>query len=122
MTSNINTNSNIPDKQNTAGLDYYALGKRPNNNNNIPVLKYNRSFKDTSNDLLHRNKLSLNSENFNGLRETAKNLYSLTSSNINNNNYLEPLKVFKNKEGYNIEKNYQNKEMYRLTKDKFYAK
>lgn len=103
-------------------LEFYALGKFPKQNIDIPSLKYNKSFKDTSNDLLHRNKLSLNSDNLQDLRGTAKQLNSLKSSNINNNNYLEPLKVFKNSESYNIENNYVNKETYRLTKDKHYAK
>ena len=103
-------------------LEFYALGKFPKKNVEIPILKYNKSFKDTSNDLLYRNKLSLNSENFQNLRNSSKNLYALKDSNINNNNYLDPLKVFKNKESYNIENNLVNKETYRITKDKHYAR
>ena len=113
--------ASIEKKQNPT-LEFYALGKFPKQNIDVPILKYNKAFKDTSNDLLTRNKLSLNSENLQNLRNSAKKLNSLKSSNINNNNYLDPLKVYKNNESYNIEKNLENKETYRITKDKYYAR
>ena len=103
-------------------IEFYALGKFPKGNIDIPTLKYNKSFKDTSNDILYRNKLSLNSENFQNLRNSSKKLFTLNNSNIPNNNYLDPFKVFRNNESYNIENNLVNKETYRLTKDNYYAK
>ena len=103
-------------------LDFYALGNFPQKNVEIPKLKYNSAFKDTSNDILHRNKLSLNSDNLQNLRNSSKNLSVLKSSKIATNNYMDPLKVFKNDQSYNIQNNLVNKETYRLTKDKYHTK
>lgn len=102
-------------------LDFYGIGNFPQKNIEIPILKYNSAFKDTSNDIFTRNKLSINTENPQNLRNSTKE-NSLKSSNIELNNYLNPLKVFKNDQKYNLKDNLVNQETYRLTKDKCYAK
>jgi hypothetical protein len=102
-------------------LDFYALGKGPKNVE-LPKMNYNIAYKDRSNDLLHRNKLSLNSNNTEIIRNTHKNLSSLYHSKIDTNNYLNPIGSYKGDSSYNIESNMVNKETYRITKDKLYAR
>jgi len=102
-------------------LDFYAIGNMPKEIE-IPKIKYNSAIKDNSNDLLNRNKLSLNSHNLENLRNSHKNLSSIINSKIENNNYLDPLRVYKSTDNYNISNNMVNKETYRLTKEKLFAK
>jgi hypothetical protein len=102
-------------------LDFYALGNLPKNID-FPKMTYNSAFKDNSNDLLHRNKLSLNSNNTESIRNTHKALSTLFQTKIDTNNYLNPLGAYKSQNIYNIENNMVNKETYRLTKEKLFAK
>lgn len=102
-------------------LDYYALGNFPKNVE-LPKMTYNTAFKDHSNDLLYRNKLSLNSNNTENIRNTHKNLSSLYHSKIETNNYLNPIGTYKSDSNYDIQNNMVNKETYRMTKEKLYAK
>ena len=54
-------------------LDFYAIGNFPQKNVEIPKLKYNSAFKDTSNDIFIRNKLSLNSDRLENLKNSSNN-------------------------------------------------
>lgn len=102
-------------------LDFYALGNYPKNME-MPKANFYSAFKDTSNDLLQRNKLSLNSSNLENLRNSYKVMNSIQNSNINTNNYMNPLGIFKAANNYSIENNMANKETYRITKEKLFAK
>jgi len=102
-------------------LDFYALGNFPKNIE-FPKMAYFTSFKDNSNDLLYRNKLSLNSNNTESIRNTHKNLSSLHLAKIETNNYLDPIGSYKANTNFNIQNNMVNKETYRLTKEKLFAK
>ena len=103
-------------------LEFYALGNYSKDNLEVPKMKSNNAFRDTSSDLLNRNKLSLNSNNLENLRNSHKEMFTIYNSKIDTNNYMNPLKVFKSVDNYSIDKNMVNKEMYRLTKDKLFAK
>lgn len=103
-------------------LDFYAVGNFPQNCMEIPKLKYNSAFKDTSNDIFIRNKLSLNSNKLENLKNSTKDLNVLKSSNIETNNYMNPIKAFKNDARYNIKNNLVNQEQFRIQRDKHFAK
>lgn len=102
-------------------LDFYALGNLPKNIE-FPKMTYNSAFKDNSNDLLHRNKLSLNSNNTESIRNTHKTMSTLFNAKTDTNDYMNPLGVYKSQNNYNIQNNMVNKETYRLTKEKLFAK
>jgi len=102
-------------------LDFYALGNTPKNIQ-IPKMTYYSAFKDNSNDLLNRNKLSLNSNNLENIRNTHKNLSILLNTKTETNNYMDPIGLYKSLNNYNISNNMVNKETYRLTKEKLFAK
>ena len=102
-------------------LDFYAIGNY-HKKIEVPRMKSNSAFRDTSNDLLHRNKLSLNSSNLENMRNTHKELFSIRDSKINNNNYLDPLVTYKSINNYSIDNNMSNKEMYNITRQKLYSK
>jgi hypothetical protein len=105
-------------------LDFYAIGNFPQKNINIPKLKYNNAFKDTSNDIFFRNKLSLNSNKLEKqiLNSPKNDMIPFKSSNFENNNYLNPLKAFKNEQKYNIDKNLVNLKTFRIERDKCFSK
>ncbi len=102
-------------------LDFYALGNLPKMIE-FPKMTYNSAYKDNSNDLLHRNKLSLNSNNAENIRNTHKTMSTLFQAKVDTNNYLNPLSAYKSQSTYNIQNNMVNKETYRMTKEKLYAK
>lgn len=103
-------------------LDFYAIGNFPQKNVDIPKLKYNSAIKDSSNDIFTRNRLSINTDKLDNLRNSNKDSNILKQSNITTNDYLNPMKAFKNDAKYNIQNNLVNQEQYRLMKDKHYAK
>ena len=105
-------------------LDFYAIGNFPQKNIEIPKLKYNNAFKDTSNDIFIRNKLSLNSNKLEAqyLKTPNKDINILKLSNLENNNYLNPLEAFKNEQKYNINDNLVNQKTFRIVRDKCFSK
>ena len=101
-------------------LDFYTLGKIPSNTV-YPNLEWNRAKKSTSNDIIYRNALSINTKKYNEMNiyKKASNIYE---QNITDNNYMEPVKIYKTYEKYNIPNNATNKEVYNLMKAKFYSR
>lgn len=107
---------------NRVSLDFYALGNFPQKNIEIPRLKFNSAFKDTSSDIFNRNKICLNSNKIENLRSSIKESNTLKNSNKEFNDYLNPIKTFKNNQRYNIKDNLVNKETFRLERDKLFTK
>lgn len=104
-------------------LDYYALGKMDNIvYKNRVNLHNNKCIADTSGDLMKRNALSLNSSNLSQLRNGYRNLHTLNEVNKEQNNYLNPVGAFNNKEKYNIHPSCVNKETFNLERKRLFAK
>lgn len=102
-------------------LDYYALGKL----DKIPEMRTfntNRGISDTAGDLLHRNKLSLNSNNLEPLRNSFKNYNTLESVKKDTNNYLNPLNIFNKQDKYSVPPDMTNIGTYKLAKEKYFAR
>ena len=106
-------------EQEKVKLDFYALG-RLENNPELHSYNTNRGMKDTSNDLLIRNALSLNSHNLENIRNSYRNLKSVEVSSKETNNYLNPILQFKTSEKYSVAPNMTNRETYNLTKAKYF--
>ena len=102
-------------------LDFYALG-RMDNMPKITLNKPNKGISDNANNLLERNNLSCNSANLESLRNNYKSLHGLNEMNKDSNNYLKPLTMYNNKEKYGIKSDMTNKEMYNLTRMKYFSK
>jgi hypothetical protein len=101
-------------------LDYYALGK-VEKNPEIHVFNNNKGTKDTSNNILERNCLSVNSSNLNSLRENFKTMSTVYSQKLDTNNYMDPLKNYSSNEKYTIRPDMTNRETYNITKSKYFA-
>lgn len=101
-------------------LDFYTKGKIPSKTM-YKNIEYNKGIKSTSNDIIIRNALSINTKKFNGI-ELHKNLSSLYEQNITENNYMEPIQIYKTYEKYKIPKYATNKEIYKIMKEKYFAK
>ena len=101
-------------------LDFYTRGKVPSNTV-YPNLEWNKGIKSTSNDIIYRNALSINTKKYNEMNNNKK-LSNLYEQNITENNYMEPIKIYKTYEKYNIPKYATNIEVYRLMKEKFFAR
>ena len=101
-------------------LEFYALGKC-SPHTKYSNLEWNKGIKSTSNDIMQRNALSINTRKFNGMN-IHKNLSNLGEQNISQNNYLDPIKLYKTCEKYNLPKYATNVATYKLMKEKYYAK
>lgn len=101
-------------------LDFYTLGKIPSNTV-YSNLEWNKGIKSTSNDIITRNALSINTQKYNKI-DIHKKISNLYEQNITENNYLEPIKIYKTYEKYKLPKYATNIEMYRLTKEKNFSK
>ena len=101
-------------------LDFYTQGKIPSNIV-YSTKEFNKAIKSTSNDIITRNSLSIHTKKFNDLN-SYKNLSNLNEQNISENNYMDPVRMYITCEKYNIPKNATNKEIYRLMKEKYYAR
>lgn len=101
-------------------LDFYALGKVPYKPA-CPNLKWNNAIKSTSNDIIYRNALSINTKKFNDI-DTNKKLAILNEQNITENNYMEPIKTYQTYQKSNLQKYVTNMAMYRLIKEKYYSR
>ena len=83
----------------------------------------NKAFRSTSNDLIDRNIFYLNSAHYNNLIKNKNKNYSILSEqNIKENNYLNPLEVFKIYKKYSLPSNVVILETYNISKIKYYPK
>lgn len=101
-------------------LDFYTLGKIPSNII-YPCMEWNKGIKSTSNNILERNALSINTKKFNG-KNIHKKLSNLYEQNITENNYMDPLSMYKTYEKYNIPKYATNREIYNIMKEKYFSR
>ena len=104
----------------THKLEFYALGK-VSPKTKYSNLEWNKGIKSTSNDIMQRNALSINTRKFNGMN-IHKNLSNLNEQNISQNNYLDPVKIYKTYEKCNLPKYATNVETYKIMKEKYFAK
>jgi hypothetical protein len=100
-------------------MEFYALGKIPSGTV-YPTLQWNKGIKSTSNNIIERNVLSINTKKFNQMY-VYKNLASLYQQNVTENNYLKPVKMYKTSEKYNLPKNTTNFEIYKIMKEKYFS-
>ena len=101
-------------------LDFYTLGKIPPNTV-YPNLEWNKGIKSTSNDIIYRNALSINTKKYNKI-DLHKRITNLYEQNITENNYMEPIKIYKTYEKYNLPKYATNILMYKLMREKYFAR
>lgn len=101
-------------------LQFYALGKIPTDKE-YPTLQWNKGIKSTSNNIIERNVLSINTKKFNQIYQ-YKNLASLYQQNVTENNYMKPLKLYRTSEKYNLPTNTTNFETYKIMKEKYFSK
>ena len=88
-------------------MEFYALGKIPTGTV-YPTLQWNKGIKSTSNNIIERNVLSINTKKFNQIYP-YKNLASLYQQNVTENNYMKPLKLYRTSEKYNLPTNTNQK-------------
>lgn len=113
-------NSRVKNKNNVHPLDFYALGKVDNPPIYSPFL-CNRGIKSSSNNIIQRNSLSLNVSRIDfGIK--TKETEKISNKNITDNNYMNPIKIFKTFEEYNIPKYATNYETYNIKKEKLFSK
>lgn len=112
-----NSNNNIK----IHPLVFYTLGKVHDPPIYTSKFCANNGFQSTSNDLLTRNMLSVNSYKYDNLKNN-KNDAKLSQQNIDENNYLKPLEIFKTYKKYSLGSNVVNKETYNISKEKLFAK
>ena len=101
-------------------LDFYTLGKIPSSTV-YQNLEWNKGIKSTSNDIICRNALSINTQKFNKI-DLHKRITNLYEQNITENNYMEPIKIYKTYQKYNLPKYATNIEMYKLMKEKLFSR
>ena len=101
-------------------IEFYALGKIPSGTV-YPSLQWNKGIKSTSNNIIERNALSINTKKFNQIN-VYKNLTSIYEQNVTENNYMHPVKMFRTYEKYKIPNNTTNFEVYKIMKEKFFSK
>ena len=101
-------------------IEFYALGKIPSGTV-YPTFQWNKGIKSTSNNIIERNVLSINTAKFNRLYN-YKNLASLSQQNVTENNYMKPIKLYKTTEKYNLPQNTTNFETYKIMKEKLFSK
>ena len=114
-------NKNINNNDQEHPLDFYALGKVKNCPKYIPNFSPNRAFYSTSNDLITRNIFSLNTKKYDNLKNN-KNFSALSQQNIDENNYLKPLEIFKTYKKSNLPSNAINTATYNIAKEKIFTK
>jgi len=101
-------------------LEFYALGK-VQSQKKYSNLEWNRGIKSTSNDIITRNYLSINAKKFNDMNNNKK-LSNLKEQAITENNYMDPVKMYKTLEKYNLPQYATNIGMYKLMKEKYFAR
>ena len=104
-------------------LVFYALGKVKNpkvNANNIKLYT-SQGFRSSSNDMFERNMFSINSSCYDELRK-KKGYSTIKQQILEENDYLNPLKIYKSFHKYDVSNNCVNQETYNLAKKKFYSR
>ena len=114
-------NNNKNNKNIIHSLVFYVLWKVNNPPKYISSFNPNKAFRSTSNDLIDRNIFYLNSAHYNNLIK-KKNYSILSEQNIKENNYLNPLEVFKIYKKYSLPSNVVILETYNISKIKYYPK
>ena len=124
ISDNMNQTISYPNNNNNSllhPLEFYSLGKIYNNNKKIsPFLQYNNGIKSTSNNIIERNALSINTTKYNKIN-VHKIISNINQQNKSENNYLQPVAIFKTLEKYNIPKTATNFEVYRIMKEKLFS-
>ena len=101
-------------------LEFYALGK-VRSQKKYSILEWNKGIKSTSNNIIERNYLSINAKKFNDMNNNKK-LSNLKEQNITENNYMDPVKIYKTLEKYNIPPYATNTGTYKLMREKYFAR
>ena len=104
-------------------LVFYALGKIKNpkiNNSNIKLYT-SQGFRSSANDVFERNLFSINSSCYDDLRK-KKGYSTIKQQILEENDYLNPLKIYKSFHKYDVRNNCINQETYNLAKKKFYSR
>ena len=101
-------------------LDFYSLGKIPPNTMYSNLI-WNKAVKSTSNDIIKRNALSINTKEFNQMN-VHKKLSDISEQNIAENNYMNPLKTFQTYEKCNLKRCATNREQYNILKEKYFSR
>ena len=101
-------------------LEFYTLGKVRSHKKYLN-LEWNKAIKSTSNNIIERNSLSINAKKFNDINNNKK-LSNIKEQNITENNYMDPVKIYKTLEKYNIPQYATNFGMYKLMKEKYFAR
>ena len=112
---------NINKKEKTHPLDFYTMGKFNKKSMYSTTYDWNKGFQSTSNNILTRNELSLNSRQFFN-KKINKKLSTIRDQNITENNYMDPIKAYKTLEQYNLPKYATNFETYNIMKEKIFTK
>jgi hypothetical protein len=105
----------------THPLDFYALGKVHDPPHYTSNLYPNNAFRSTSNDIISRNVFSLNTSKYDNLKAKKTNS-GLSLQNIDENNYLKPIEVFKTYNKYSLPSNAVNMGTYNIAKEKIFTK
>lgn len=106
-------------------LVFYALGKIKNknkmiNNNNL-ALYTSQGFRSSSNDMIKRNMFSINASCFDNMKKN-KEYSTIKKQILEDNNYLNPIKIYKSFHKYDVDNNCINQETFNLTKKKYYSR
>ena len=101
-------------------LEFYALGK-VHSQKKFQNFEWNKGIKSTSNDIIVRNSLSINAKKFHDMNNNKK-LSNLKEQNITENNYMDPIKMYKTLEKYSLPQYATNIGMYKLMKEKYFAR
>ena len=119
-------NNNLTENNSTPRehpLVFYALGKVSGvkeKNLGIPLYT-SQGFRSNSNDLLKRNMHSIHTSYYDELKK--KKEYGLINNQIiDENNYLQPIKVFKSFHKYDVKDSCINQETYNITKKKLFSR
>ncbi len=106
-------------------LVFYALSKIKNknkmiNNNNL-ALYTSQGFRSSSNDMIKRNMFSINASCFDNMKKN-KEYSTIKKQILEDNNYLNPIKIYKSFHKYDVDNNCINQETFNLTKKKYYSR
>jgi len=109
--------------ENATKLPFYALGKFDTSNISPKAFNKNMAVPDSSSDIIHRNKFSVNSSNFDQIKAESSKLHGISDlKNKDLNNYLNPLAQITHTEKYNIKPNQTNRACFEKQRAKYYIK
>ena len=121
-TTNYNTDINNKVTKST-DMKFYYLGQTDEKEPKKALCTFgpNNAFRSTSNDLMDRNKFSINTRYYINLTKN-KDYSELKQQNFYDNNYLTPLRVYNSYNKYNTPGNCINNATYNLAKEKSFAR